>query len=231
MGGVQLAAVPAIIAALRAFPETKPSQTISAIMLKTATARPVDPCLPQAGHKKDYCEETMNHRPCTSIQREARVEAVIEDIPMDTLVDQSAKHLRLVEVAMVAQVCVGLRLATLCHVALPAMACQFLRSWRQTARLTRTAWQTVMMWRGNASRVAELAFEASILEELEDMMKEPPAAAENDADLTDEEVDFLEHHMMKTSWEKLVSSLRSKASAVQGFHVSMLLLRGSPTPL
>ena len=157
-------------------------------MLKTATARPVDPCLPQAGHKKDYCEETMNHRPCTSIQREARVEAVIEDIPMDTLVDQSAKHLRLVEVAMVAQVCVGLRLATLCHVALPAMACQFLRSWRQTARLTRTAWQTVMMWRGNASRVAELAFEASILEELEDMMKEPPAAAENDADLTDEEV-------------------------------------------
>lgn len=156
-------------------------------MLKTASVTLVDPS-PQAGHKKDYCGvETINHPPCTSVKACARKEAVIEDIPMDTLVDQSARHLRLVEIGMVAQVCVGLRLATLCHVMLPAMACQFLRSWRATARHTRTAWQTVMMWRVNASRSNEAAFEADMMEELEEMMKEQQHLGE-DADLTDEEV-------------------------------------------
>jgi len=44
-----------------------------------------------------------------------------------------------------------------------------------------------MMWRGNASRIADAEFEANMMEELEDLMKEQHHAAE-EANLTDEEV-------------------------------------------
>merc|ERR1711865_1361915 len=121
---------------------------------------------------------------------------------MDTLVDSLAVHMRLVQIGIVAQVCVGLRAATFCHVELPARACAGLRMWRATARLHFTAWQTVMMWRGNASRVADAEFEATMMEELEDMMKEDTMEA-SETDITDEEADFLEHHIMKQSWERV----------------------------
>jgi len=120
---------------------------------------------------------------------------------MDTLVDSAACHLRLREVGRVAQVCRGLYAATLRHIELPARACYSLRYWRATARHTRTAWQTVMMWRRNASRLADEHYAESMMQELEEMIKEDEQSCSEE--LTDEEADFLEHHMMKQTWEQL----------------------------
>jgi hypothetical protein len=141
---------------------------------------------PAVGHKIPCSDES---RACMCVrddQAAHRPKVVMEDVPMDTLVDSLAVHMRLVQIGIVAQVCVGLRAATFCHVELPARACAGLRMWRATARLHFTCWQTVMMWRGNASRVADAEFEANMMEELEDMMKED--TMEDSADLTDEEV-------------------------------------------
>jgi len=182
-------------------------------MLATAKIENV-PLEPSVGHKIP-CDDSKSHSASSSesgVVPVARAVAVIEDIPMDTLVDSLALHMRLFNIGIVAQVCVGLRAATLYHVELPARACEALRMWRATARCTRVAWQTVMMWRGNASRMAEDLYANDMIAELDEMMK---AEVEDDDDgLTDEEVDFLDHHIMKQSWESL-SARVGLSSALQ----------------
>jgi len=115
-----------------------------------------------------------------------RAAVAIDDVPMDTLVDSLAPCLRVAEVGKLARVCRGLWFAARSHLEQPARMCQGLRYWRATARATRTAWQTVMMWRGNAARVAEGTYADSMMAELEAMMKEEEEE-EREADLTDEE--------------------------------------------
>merc|ERR1711939_1297914 len=177
-------------------------------MLLTTTVAAVAPN-PPVGHKIPCRDEAHS---CTYPGPPTPSRAVaIEDVPMDTLVDNLSAHMRLVQIGIIAQVCVGLRAATRCHVELPARACAGLRMWRATARLHFTCWQTVMMWRQNASRVADAEFEATIMEELEDMMKQD--TLDDSADITDEEAEFLEHHMMKQAWERVALRLADEHRA------------------
>ena len=107
-------------------------------------------------------------------------------IPSGDTLGELVLHLRLVEIGLVAQVCLGLRDATMCHVQLPAMACQMMRWWRATARETRTAWQTFMLMRGNAARSASAQLDANLMADLEYTMKEQNK--EENLPLSDEEV-------------------------------------------
>jgi len=193
--------------------------TANTRMLKTVSATPV-PESSRVGHKVPY-EHSVP---------ECRRKAVIEDIPHEELVDSLTKHLRMAEIGRVARVCTKLWCATARHVELPAQAWQSLRWWRETARATRTAWQTVMMWRGNTSRLAMDSYTESMMEELEEMMESQQHAEE--ADLTDEEVDFLEHHMMKQTWEALTERV-SQAHLVRETVASSLSLAKPPfhTPM
>jgi len=159
-------------------------------MLKTLNPLPVPD---STGPGCKHSHHVAHHFVC-------KRKAGIEDIPHDELVDSLARHLRMVDVGRVGKVCTRLHSATARHVVLPARAWKALCWWRQTARATRTAWQTVMFWRLKASRLAEDSYTDSIMEELEEIMSQ---SNHSEVDLTDEEVDFLEHHMMKHTWEGL----------------------------
>lgn len=175
------------------------------------------------GHKITYASESHACACAESCYTAvSRPVAVIEDVPMDTLVDSLALHMRMFHIGLVAQVCVGLKDATLHYVEPSARASEALRMWRATARLTRTAWQTVMMWRGNASRMADDLFETTMMQELDEMMKED--ATSERADLTDEEADFLEHHIMKQTWESFSARLELR-SAMKTVKADLIMLR------
>lgn len=140
----------------------------------------------------------------TTVDPVVRREAAIVDMPMDTLVDSLIGFISWVSVAHLAQTCRGLHTATSSKSQIPRQLLKGLQLWRATARATRTAWQTFCSWRWEASRLREDAYDASMMEELEAMMSEEESSG---ADLTDEEAEFLEHQMMKQSWEQLARLL------------------------
>jgi len=84
-----------------------------------------------------------------------------------------------------------------------AKASASMRSWRQMARDTRTAWQAFMMWRMASQASSD---EAALMQDLEDMMDEDMRES-----LSDEEFDFLDEHIMKATWEGLVKKIVAKA--------------------
>merc|ERR1712046_560551 len=89
--------------------------------------------------------------PCASCSSTAlpmrRREAVIEDVPVDTLVHSLIGFISWVSVAHLAQTCRGLQSATSSKIQIPRRMLKSLQLWRATARATRTAWQTFCEWR------------------------------------------------------------------------------------
>lgn len=83
-----------------------------------------------------------------------------------------------------------------------ALASASMRSWRQMARDTRTAWQAFMMWRMASQASSD---EREMMQDLEDLMNEDVCQS-----LSDEEFDFLDDQMMKATWEGLLKKIVAK---------------------